>query len=248
MLPLIPILPLVRMDWTLNRRILLQMSPIFVLWIAMGISHGLRGLLGIAFAASALLTGLTLLQNLRDSVEPFLCALPVSRRQIVLARYLSALGVLALSLGCFFLLGWLGQRAGFLWARELPVGDLALGLGLHALTLGAGLFLYLPFHFRFGGDLGLGLFTVTLMACLLSLIALCGWQGLLDRALALLARVLEDRAFTRGLLIAWALLGGASLALSLVAYPRKVTRQPLSPALPVLLCLATFLALAAAGR
>jgi len=232
---------LIHMDWTLNRRLLLQFSPIFLLWTAVGVSHGMQSLLGISFAASLLAMALPVLQNLRDTVEPFICALPVSRRQIVLARYLSASTGMMLSFGFFFLLGWVGHGAGLRWASDILPGDLLAGMGLQALLLSAGLFLYLPFHFRFGGDLGLGLFTGTLLGCLIVLFAICGWQGLLDRTLLLLTRMLEERAFASSVLGAWGLLGVASLGLSLLAYPRRISRRPLSPALPLLLMLSTFL-------
>ena len=227
-------LALIRMDWTLNRRILLQMTPWFLLQSLLAFAHGLRGLLGASFMAAAVLMLIPVFQNLRNTVEPFLCALPVSRAQIVVARYLSVLAVLTLVSLAYLALGWAGHGIGYGWARDMVFQDLATGLALQGLLLATGLFLYLPFHFRFGGDLAVSLFACSLVVGVGLLLLAFGWRGVMDHGLTLLARFLDGGATRMGGIGACLGLGAVSLGISVPAYQRRVRRVHLTFLLPIL--------------
>ncbi len=241
-------LALIRMDWTLNRRILLPLTPIFMLQVAMVFTHGLQGLLAAAFMPAALLMLIPVFQNLNDSVEPFLLALPVSRTRIVLARYLTATAALTLTLAAFLILGGVGHRLGFLWAQDMRLPDLVTGLSLQGLFLATVLFLYLPFQFRFEGDLAVSLFAASLGAGLGLIGLVAGWHGFQEGGLALLNRLLDDPAALARALALVPALGAISLGLSVHAYRRRIRRTGAPAVLPTLwlgLVLALF---AEAGR
>ena len=240
-------LALIRMDWTLNRRILLQLTPLFLFYALMALG-GTRGVVGLGFVLATILMALAVFQNLRDSVEPFVCALPVSRAQIVLARYAVSLTGLALGLALALALGWAVGRLGLRWSQEIDLSIVRAGLGCQGFLLGAVLFLYLPFHFRFGGDRGLGVFAAAGVSCLLAILLAFGVEGTLDRTLALATRLIDDRAFLLGAGIGWLLLGAGSLALAIAGYRRRLSRAPLAPAWPVLLVLAAFAAVTGAAQ
>jgi hypothetical protein len=239
-------LALIRMDWTLNRRIVLQLSPLFLLWSGI-VTMGMRGLLALSFEVAALLMFLPLFQNLRDTVEPFLLALPVSRAQVVGARFISVFGVMVLVFLAIFLLAWAGHRLGYGWARDVQLGDLAVGLGLQGFLLGAGVFLYLPFHFRFGGDLGIGFFLGSLVANLVTLLLICGWRGLLAHGTTLAQRLLDGGAFLAWVAGGWVLVGVLSVGLSIRAYGTRDSARAVPAVLPTLFLWAVLGLLAAAS-
>ncbi len=241
-------LALIRMDWTLNRRILLQLTPLFMLQGALAFAHGLQGLLAAAFLLAALLMLIPVFQNLNDSVEPFLLALPVSRTRIVVARYLTATAALTFTLAAFLVLGGLGHRLGFLWAQDMRLPDLVTGLGLQGLLLATVLFLYLPFHFRFEGDLAVSLFAASLGAGLGLIGLLAGWHGFQEGGLALLNRLLDDPTALAGALTLLPAMGAVSLGLSIHGYRRRIRRTGAPAVLPALWLGLVLALLAEAGR
>lgn len=241
-------LALIRMDWTLNRRILLQMTPLFALQAALAFVHGLRGLMAAAFMPAGLVMFIPVFQNLSNPVEPFLLALPVSRTRIVVARYVTAAGALTLALTAFLVLGGVGHRLGFHWAQDLRLTGLLEGLGLQWLTLATTLFLYLPFHFRFEGDLAVSLFATSLVGGLGLIGLVAGWHGFLDGGMALLNHLLDDRAALVGTLALVPVLGAISIGLSAHAYRRRGLRAGAPAVLPVLLLGLVLALLAGAGR
>lgn len=236
-------LALIRMEWTLNRRLLLQLTPLFALFaarMALGLSYSLT----FYFMLATLLTVLPLCQDLKCGIQPFLCALPVSRGQIVRARYLTAMGALAVAMGVSLALGWAFKVGGAPMWQRVALEDLLLGLGVQGFLLAAGLFLFLPFHYRFGGDLGLGVFMGSLAASLLVILASFGWHGAQERGLALVGLLLEGGRPAGWALLAGLTLGLASLGLSVQAYRKALATVPSPVYLPTLL-LALALGLAA---
>ena len=223
-------LALIRMDWTLSRGLLLKLSPIFALWLAVPVvAHGTGPQLYASFVCAAVLGFLPLGPYLAPgSIEPFLCALPVSRGQIVTARYLSALAGTALGLllpiaiwGCLGLAGWFHQP-------RPEARDLALGLCLQAQLLATFTFLFLPFHFRFPGDRGLAWFGAAALGAGALLVLGLGWGELSHRSLILAQRYLDGGAFLLGAFLALAGLGALSLWLSIRGYRGQIAPRPLA--------------------
>lgn len=239
---------LIRMDWTLNRRILLQVSPLLVLWAGLAIAHGLQGLLMASFLAAAVAMLVPVFQNARESIEPFLLALPVSWAQIVVARYLGALMGLGLALLAYGAFGAAGHALGFAWAQELRLPDLAVGLGFQGLLLAIVLCLYLPFHVWFRGELASGIFAGTLACGLAPMLVVWGFAGTLARMMALLDRVTDGRTLARAGAAGLLPLALVSLAISLQATRRNGRGFGVSAALPALLVAATLGLLALALR
>ncbi len=232
---------LIRMDWTLCRPLLLRWSPVFLLTLLASLSGSPMGLLGILPLAEFAM-GYPLFHDLGPrSIEPYVCALPVSRGQIVAARYLSAMGALGGVLVLTLASAWAARGLGFRVLEGLPFRDAVSVLGLMGCLLSALLFLYLPFHFRFGGERGLGLFAATLLGCLLAALARFGWQSVLR----LDFHFMERAYFETGAALGWLALGAISLGLSMEAYRRRTSANPLHFALPVLFLLGAMAALAA---
>lgn len=229
-------LALIRMDWTLLRRLLLPASPAFALVFWLGFTEPRGGGLIMAGYLLALFgMGYPLFHDLGPhTTEPYLCALPVSRGQIVVARYASALAALLIALPLPLALAQVGRQAG-LPVPALPLADLGLGLGLVGLLLGGLLFLYLPFHFRFGGERGLGTFALCLTGLLIGLVARAGGPVFLARITQLDFSALERTAFRLQMVGGWMVLGAASLALSWHAYRKRTSATQVPAALPFLL-------------
>jgi hypothetical protein len=242
-------LALIRMDWILSRPVLLRASPILGLILWLGLSTPKGGVLMAAYLLAILAMGYPLFHDLGPhTLEPYVCALPVSRSQIVAARYASALVTLLLAL--LLPLGFgLGARALGLNAMEgLPLEDAILGLAALGLILSALLFLYLPFHFRFGGERGLGAFAGSGFAGLLLLFFALGGRSLLTHSFEPSLEALERLPVRLGVLAAWLSLGGASLALSRASYQRRLAARQAPGLLPFLLLAAVLLGLYLALR
>jgi ABC-type transport system involved in multi-copper enzyme maturation permease subunit len=164
-----PAIALMRKDLRITR----------VLWAPMAFSYGVFLLMlmeniwvyaaaaaCLAFVAAATALGI----DEYYKAEPFLAALPGTRRALVMGRYLAWGVVTTACLGLFFAFTALipagfGERAPHL-ATLISVKGAAIFL---AGTVLAGL-VFLPFHFRFGFWRGMGLFTAT--GFVLSIIAL----------------------------------------------------------------------------
>jgi len=87
--------------WIINRRLLFLFSPLLIFYLASFVRILQRGGNPLAMAAilvffATILTVITTLQGLFLPVEEFILSLPVSRSQIVRAKYLtSILGLVA---------------------------------------------------------------------------------------------------------------------------------------------------------
>jgi len=224
-------LALLRMDWTLNRRLLLKASPLFLIFLVAAASAP-QQLLGAGFLIAMVAMCLPLFHYLGPTpIEPFLWALPVSRTQIVVARYLSSLLGLIAGLALPMLVALILHQLRRMGFQEAVVSDLFAGMASIALILAAGLFLYLPFHFRFGGDRGVGYFMASLLGAAVMATILVGWDGM-----SLVARVftLSNALLDGGMvLLKWALgvltLGIVSLTLSVFFYRRRASQRPWRP-------------------
>ena len=88
-------LPLIKMAWVLNRRLLFQGSPIFAMYLAQLVVILHKGdvapFIIIALFITYLSTAIVTLQGLTLPVEGFLLALPISRTQVVKAKYATSL-------------------------------------------------------------------------------------------------------------------------------------------------------------
>lgn len=170
-----------RLHWTVNRKLFLQLTPFLALW-SYGALRGLQGAetppdfrIAMFIAVSLWLSVLPMLivtfQGLQHPTEAFLLALPTRRNEVVSAAYLAPLlsGLAGLPLP--FLIAWalgLGPR--------IPGGSFATALLCwHLLVLG--LFLYLPLRFRYGGSTGLTVFVGTLIAALAAVYFIGGMKG-----------------------------------------------------------------------
>jgi len=219
-------LALIRMDWTLSRGYFLRLIPLFLLWLSplVATHQGPGVLLFSSFLFGTIFPFVTLFPFLAPTtIEPFLCALPVSRGQIVLARYVSALGTMVIGFLIPLALSGFGHLAGL---ETLPFsGDMAAGAGLQAVILASFLFLFLPFHFRFGGDRGLGYFGATGLVAVIILLVLFGWERIMAQALYLADRFLDGGFFALGGALGAMALGATSLALSMRVYGERVKER-----------------------
>lgn len=159
-------LNMLRLHWTVNRRLLLQVLPLFAFWLLLSLGS-LKGEVPKEgfFASICLMMGVTLtaivtLQGITQGVEPFLLALPISRRQLTSSAYLAGLlaGLCGLSLPLLVAL----------CVPRLAVPDGITGtLALLYALIGLGLFLLLPLRFLLGGEKGLTAFALLLGLMLL---------------------------------------------------------------------------------
>ena len=218
-------LPLIRMTWILNRRMLLQIAPVIALNLAV-----LLGLLGQgnpdAFLAGA--TGIVglplvivLLQGLAGPGDEFLLALPVTPAQVVRARYLTSLLTLILGLALPLLAGMAAHD--LVPAKvQLPAGEAITFLGLEALAYATAIFCFLPFVYAFGYAKGFILFACALALLVATALALKGAGGTLDLLVGLGYRALVNRSLALAFTVGVAVLGLASMGLSVWAYRRDL--------------------------
>jgi CubicO group peptidase (beta-lactamase class C family) len=242
------VLALIRMDWTLHRRTWARISPLVLLWLAAAAS-GPGQLLGTTATLALLFVVMPLFPYLRpDSIETFLWALPVSRTQIVVARYLASLIGLAAGLALPLALGCLCHAVGSAEFRHTPLADIAAGTTLVGLVWCAALFLFLPFQFRFGGERGMGYFLASALLAGIALILRFGWDfaGLVQRFLTLGDTLLEGKAILR-LVLATLALGLASLGVSIHVYRRRASERPPAARPRILAALALLVVLAGFG-
>ena len=216
-------LPLIRMTWAINRRLLLGFSPVLAFYLAM-LVYAQRGSEGSPFAYySSAITGLVTLiitfQGLTMDVEGFLLSLPVTRAQIVRTKYLTSLLGLIAGVALPMTTAWVAH---FLVPSQVPApSQAALGIvGLAILIYAFAIFLFLPFTHHFGPSKGFLFFSLTVILIPAGGLA---WKGL-DGAEAvfrfmhrLLAHPLLALAISAGLLA----FGLASLSLSTWSYRRR---------------------------
>lgn len=211
-------LKLLRLHWVVNRRILLQITPLFALWLLLGF-RSLRGevpqegfFASICLMMATTLMAIVTLQGITHGVEPFLLALPIRRRDLVASAYLAGLGAGLAGLGLPLLVS-LGIPG-----LHLPSGITGVLALLYAL-LGTGLFLLLPLRFRLGGEKGLTAFALLLGLALLLTHLGMGIGNALIRLAEAGAGILE-RPLSLGLplALAWIALGLGSAWTACRAY------------------------------
>lgn len=200
-------LNLLNLHWIANRRLLLQIAPLFALWLFLGL-RGLRGevpqegfFATICLMMATTLMAIVTLQGITHGVEPFLLALPLRRGGLVASAYLAGLlaGLVGLSLPLLVTLALPGLA--------LPAG-LAGVLALLYGFLGLGLFLLLPLRFILGGERGLTAFALLLGAVLLVTQLSLGLAPALIRLAEFGARILaHPLALGLPLAFAWVALG-----------------------------------------
>ncbi len=220
-------LPLIRMAWTVNRRQALALAPALALILALTVLKLAQGqpakfLMGCLFSAS-LLGGLVAFQGLASDSEGFLLALPVSRRQVVRARYLTSLAALALGL-VLPLAACAAAHAAAPDAFPALGAETVAMTGLLGLGLATGLAAFLPFVYHFGSPKGPIVFMALLgLACLLLSVVTTA-DAVLEALLRLLNRALDQRETALRLTGAILLLVAASLAFSGWRYERRGAR------------------------
>lgn len=216
-------LPLIKMAWVLNRRLLLQGSPLFTFYLAqvlVMLHKGDAPFITIALFITALVTAIATLQGLTLPVEGFLLALPISRTQVVKAKYATSLMGLAVGLALPLATAWIAHSVAPAWVP--PASPTALGIvALGSVFIALGIFLCLPLVYRFGPSKGLMSFTV--LTILLPAGALI-WKGVnscMDLLEAFGNRWLDQPLFALAVLVAVLLLGIGSLRFSVEAYQRR---------------------------
>lgn len=159
-------------------------------------------------------------QGLMDRSETFLAGLPVTRAQVVQARYLASLA--GLSFGAFLPLGFglllhLGLPGHFPVVPTEAWGVATLTLLAEALLL----FAFLPLAFRHGGPKGAGLFSAGFVITLAAYLSWRGFQPAVEDLANLGGRILDLAPWTWGALILTLLLGLLSQALASKGYEKR---------------------------
>lgn len=218
-------LPMIRMTWAINRRLLLSFSPVLAFYLAMLVNTQITsgtlprpyhaGLLGI----TGLLTIIVTFQGLTLEVEGFLLALPVTRAQVVRTKYLTSLLGLMLGVGLTLTTSWLAH---LLVPHRVPAPspDALRTLGLGVLLYASVIFLFLPFIHHFGASKGFMGFALTLILVPSAGLA---WKGLdgAEAVLKFLDRVLAQPSLAMALTAGVVTFGAASLSLSTWSYRRR---------------------------
>lgn len=216
-------LPLIRMTWATNRRLLLLMSPLLAFYLSVMVYHqctkdGLD-IPTTAFVIMELLIIVSTFQGLTFDVEAFLVSLPVSRAELVRARYLSSL--LGLLAGLLLPLAVAGLVHVLLPGRAAAPSQTDLrSAGMLAIFDACGLLAFLPFIHAFEPSKGILAFAVTVVLALGGGLA---WKGL-DGVAALFRffqHALAQPQPILGILAGLLLLGLASLSMSTWAYARR---------------------------
>ena len=218
-------LPLMRMTWILNRRLLIGFSPVLAFYLAVllktqSMAEAMpRPFIACFIGIASLITLIITFQGLTLDVEGFLLSLPVSRAAVVRNKYLTSLLGLMAGIALPLATSWIGH----LFApRALPApSPEALGIvGLAALLLALGIFLFLPFIHHFGPSKG---FLYVSLAALVLPAAGLAWRGL-DGAEAVITfgKGLSNQTGLSLAIGAGALaFGWASMALSIWSYRRR---------------------------
>ncbi len=217
-------LPLIKMGWVLNRRLLLQAVPLFIFYLAQLVIIQRQGeaapFIIIALLITYLVTAIVTLQGLTLPVEGFLLALPISRTQVVRAKYATSLMGLAVGLALPLATAWIAHSVAPAWVP--PASPTALGIvALGAIFIVLGIFLCLPLVYGFGPSKGLMGFTALAILLPAGALAWRGANGCMDLLEALGTKWLEQPSFAVGIVAATLLLGFGSLRLSTGAYQRR---------------------------
>lgn len=216
-------LPLLRMTWALNRRLLFWSSPLLAFYLCM-LVYAQSGAGGppyiIAFnIITSVVTLIITFQGLTLELDGFLLSLPVTRAQVVRTKYLTSLLGLAAGVAIPMSVSWMAH---LLVPGRVPApGPEALGMmRMTTLNFAFYIFLFLPFIHHFGPQKGFLLFSLTVI---LAPSAGLAWWGL-DGAATLRA------FFKRGFAEPWlalqialgvGVMGLLSLTLSTWSYRRR---------------------------
>jgi hypothetical protein len=205
---------------TVNRRMLLGFSPMGLIWLAFSLKDTTAALLAGMLLALLLAALITLSHEALDpNLERFLLSLPVSRTLLVSETYLSGLAALILGQSLPLLM----VKAGHALApsRTQPLDGATLGVAALIFgTLACLVFFMLPFRFALGGQKGLMLFSITLIALLAGLFVWKGPNGIMD-AVNTMGNQLLDHPL-RGLMAGLGVVafGALSLTISVRTYGR----------------------------
>lgn len=173
-------LPLIRMNWVMNRRLLLQLLPLWGFYLWMGVRAQAQGAEDLVISTSLLIatlaTLIVTLQGLLLPWEGFLLACPVSRAQVVQAKYATCWLALILGSALTPATLLLGHLVAPRLLPHLP-GDLLAITALAALALGTGLAIFLPFIYRWGSTRGIQAFASLLVVGIGSALIWRGFEG-----------------------------------------------------------------------
>jgi hypothetical protein len=220
--------PLMHTAWIINRRLLFQFSPVLAiyLWALLSAQStadaSKTAMILVVFAA--LITSVVALQGLLLPVEDFILSLPVSRSQVVRAKYLACLLGLAAGLALPLLTAWIAHLVAPSRIPALSPDVLGIG-GLAALHLALGIFLFLPFIYQFGPTRGISLFALSLVALLAGCVAWKGPEACTKILVDYGDRMLESWTFALAIGAGVAAFGLASLAFSIWTYQNKPVRK-----------------------
>jgi ABC-2 type transport system permease protein len=154
------VLDLVVKDLIAARWFLLAIIPLYVLQLV-GSTASSAAFGAITLLSSALLAAGALIVDESQGTDVLWCSLPVSRREIVFARYASAILGVALGVG----LSWIVGR----------VGDAPLPSAAHAALFSGvvvALAVFLPCYYRWGAGRALAVFAVVVLVVSVALTGL----------------------------------------------------------------------------
>lgn len=219
-------LPLIRMSWIINRRLLFQFSPFLGLYLWMLVAAqsdaGMmpRPFTGAFLMIITMITAIVTFQGLLLPVEGFLLSLPVARAQIVRTKYLTCILGLTASVALPMATCWLSH---FLAPAHVPApSSEVLGIvEIWTLLLTFGIFLFLPFVYHFGASKGFMCFAITVILIPAGGLALKGVNGCMDILATFLNRLLDQPNFAATISMGVLIFGLASLSLSTWSYRRR---------------------------
>jgi len=218
-------LALMRTAWIINRRLLLQFSPWLLVYLGVVVfgqcdGDSLKMSLSLTFFAT-LITVIVTLQGLLLPVEDFILSLPISRAQVVGAKYLSSLLGMAAGFALPLLTGLLAHLLAPSHVHAFSAEALSIG-GLAALGLAFGVFLFLPFIYQFGPTRGFTCFSLTLVAAFAACLAWKGRWGCTKALLDFGSHMLESRPFAFTVIAGVSVFGVLSLLFSIWTYRHMV--------------------------
>jgi hypothetical protein len=218
-------LPLMHMNWAINRRLVYGFSPVLAFYLSMlvvaqcDVEMMPRPFALLFQSITGLVTLIITFQGLTLDVEGFVLSLPVGRAQIVRAKYLTCLLGLLAGVALPMATSWIAH---FLAPNHVPApSQEALRIvAMATLFYALGIFLFLPFVHHFGPSKGFMLFA---LAAILIPAGALAWKGL-DGAEALLTfmhSVLAHPPLALGISAGALVFGLGSLALSTWSYRRR---------------------------
>ncbi len=216
-------LPLIRMTWVTNRRLLLLMSPILVFYLSLMVytqctKNGID-IPSIAFVIMFLLIIPSTFQGLTFDVEAFLVSLPVTRAQLVRTKYLTSfLGLLA-GLVLPIMVAWTAHALAPGRAAA-PTPEELRSVGMLAIIDVFAIFVFLPFVHHFEPAKGILAFSLTVILALGGGLAWKGLEGV-EAGFYFFQRVLAHLPSALWMVAGVLAFGLASLSLSTWSYRRR---------------------------